>query len=421
MTPDTGGWNLADVTDVGQVNLADPATFALPGLESVWRRFRETAPVYRHPETRFGPAFWVLTRHADVLAVLKDADRFSSQRGNMLTSLLTGGDAAGGKLLAVTDSPRHSAVRVQLLRSFSPRVLRQIADGVRARAEKLVTAAVQAGASDFAHDVADQLPIGTICDLLGAPPSDQAELLRLSKQALSSDRADQSPKQVWLARNQLLVYFTDLCRHYRAEPADNVVTALVNCRIDGEPLSEDEIVLNCYGLVLAGDETSRLAMTAAVLNFVTFPDQWRALRDDHADLATAVDEVLRWNSPALHLGRTATTDVTIGGTTIRAGDIVTVWLPSANRDDAVFDDPDALNLNRNPNRHLAFGFGPHFCLGAYLGRTEVTAVVDALRRTAHDIRAGGRPEPIYSTFLRGHSSLPVTFTAQRDPRTDWST
>ncbi|HKN98051.1 MAG TPA: cytochrome P450 [Pseudonocardiaceae bacterium] len=419
MTPDTGGRNLAGVTDVGQVDLADPATFALPGLESVWRLFRESAPVYRHPETRFGPPFWVLTRHADVLAVLKDAERFSSRRGNMLTSLLTGGDTAGGKLLAVTDAPRHSAVRLQLLRSFSPRVLRQIADGVRARAEKLVTAAVWSGDSDFAHDVADQLPIGTICDLLGAPQADQAELLRLSKQALSSDQAHQSPKQVWLARNQLLVYFTDLCRHYRAEPEDNVVTALINCRIDGEPLTEEEIVLNCYGLVLAGDETSRLAMTAAVLNFATFPDQWRALRDGHADLATAVDEILRWNSPALHLGRTAVTDVTIGDATIRAGDIVTVWLPSANRDDAVFTDPDTLNLNRNPNRHLAFGFGPHFCLGAYLGRTEVTAVVDALRRTAHDVQLRGGPEPIYSTFLRGYSSLPVTFTAQRDP--DWST
>jgi cytochrome P450 len=162
-------------------------------------------------------------------------------------------------------------------------------------------------------------------------------------------------------------------------------------------------------------------MTAAVLNFATFPDQWRALRDGHADLATAVDEILRWNSPALHLGRTATADVTIDGTTIRAGEIVTVWLPSANRDDAVFDDPDRLDLNRNPNRHLAFGFGPHFCLGAYLGRTEVTAVVDALRRTVHDVQATGSPEPIYSTFLRGHSSLPVAFTAQRDPRTDWST
>jgi cytochrome P450 len=410
--------------DIAEVNLADPATFARPGVERVWRVLREQAPVYRHPATRFGPEFWALTRHADVLAVLKDAERFSSARGNMLTSLLTGGDNAGGKLLAVTDAPRHSEVRLQLLRSFSPRVLRQVADGVRARAEKLVAEAVHNGASEFARDVADQLPIGTICDLLGAPLSDQAELLRLSKQSLSSDQADQSPKAVWLARNQLLVYFADLARHYRAEPADNVVTALVNCRIDGEPLTEEEIVLNCYGLVLAGDETSRLGMIGAVLNFTQFPEQWQALKDDQVELSTAVDEILRWNSPALHLGRTATTDVTIGDVTIREGDLVTVWLAAANRDETVFDAPDTLNLRRTPNRHLTFGFGPHFCLGAYLGRTEVTAVVDALRRTAATIELRGEPEPIYSTFLRGYSSLPVAFTANPDRQsaaiTDWS-
>jgi cytochrome P450 len=210
------------------------------------------------------------------------------------------------------------------------------------------------------------------------------------------------------------MYFADLARHYRAEPEDNVVTALVNCRIDGEPLTDEEIVLNCYGLILAGDETSRLAMIAAALNFTRFPEQWQALKDGRVEIATAVDEILRWNSPALHLGRTATADVTIGKRTIRAGEVVTVWLAAANRDAAVFDDPDTLDFGRTPNRHLAFGFGPHFCLGAYLGRTEVTSVVDALRRTVDTIELRGAPEPIYSTFLRGYSSLPVAFTPKAD-------
>jgi cytochrome P450 len=151
-----------------------------------------------------------------------------------------------------------------------------------------------------------------------------------------------------------------------------------------------------------------------VTTFARQPEQWQALRDGRVELSTAVEEILRYHSPAMHLGRTATTDVVIGGRTIRAGDLVTAWNASANHDDRVFDRPDVLDLGRSPNRHLTFGFGPHFCLGAYLGRAEMTAVLDALRRTVQDIRLRGEPEPLFSTFLRGYSSLPVEL--RRDPR-----
>lgn len=393
--------------DLGQMNLTDPATFVDPGIADVWRRLRREQPVYLHPATGEGPEFWVLTRYADVLSVYKDPARFSSQRGNMLTSLLAGGDAAGGKLLAVTDPPRHTAVRMMLLKSFSPRVLRLVADGVRARTEKLVTAAVAAGTCDFATDVAEQVPMGTICDLLGVPESDQAELLRLSKRSLSADEPDQTDEATRLARNEILLYFADLAQHRRAEPRDDVVSALATCRIEGEPLTEEEVVLNCYGLVLAGDETSRLAMIGAVVNFTRYPEQWEALREDRVALADAVEEILRWTTPAMHLGRTAQTDVTVRGRTIRAGDLVTGWNVSANRDEAVFADPEVFDLGRTPNKHLTFGYGPHFCLGSYLGRAEVAAMVDSLRRKVARIELRGEPKPLYSTFLRGYSSVPV--------------
>lgn len=392
------------------VNLADPATFADPGIEDVWRRLRREQPVLRHPATRHGPAFWVLTRYADVLSVYRDAETFSSARGNMLTSLLDGGDNAGGKLLAVTDPPRHTAVRMLLLRSFSPRVLKPVLQAVRQRADRLVGAAVDAGRCDFAPAVADQLPIGTICDLLGVPPTDHAELLRLSKQALSSDEPDAPAHETWLARNEILLYFRELIEKRRADPREDVVSALALGEVDGAPLSLEEAVLNCYGLILAGDETSRLAMIGAVWNFIQFPDQWRSLRDGEVALETAVEEILRWNTPAMHLGRTARRDVTIRGELIRAGELVTVWNASANRDEEVFADPDTFQLARTPNKHLTFGHGPHFCLGAFLGRAEVTAVVDALRRQVVEIAAVGEPRPVYSTFLRGFSSLPVAFT-----------
>ncbi|TDC42934.1 cytochrome P450 [Micromonospora sp. KC213] len=403
----TSGIGVAD--DLAGVNLADPATFAGPGLDEVWRRLRATRPVWRHPRTVHGPHFWVVTRYADALAVYKDPATFVSGHGNMLTSLLTGGDTAGGKLLAVSDVPRHTAVRATLLRSFSPRMLKPVLDAVRSRADRLVAAMVTAGGGDFARDVADELPIGTICDLLGVPPADRAALLRLSKQALSSDVPDQPDHETWLARNEILLYFHGLAADRRRNPRDDVISTLATCDVQGAPLTDEEVVLNCYGLILAGDETSRLAMISAVLNFVEFPAQWRALRRGEVSPDDAVEEILRWNTPAMHVGRVARRDAVLGGQSIPAGDVVTVWNASANRDEEVFDRPDVFDLGRSPNKHLTFGHGPHFCLGAFLGRAEVRAVVDALRRRVRTIELRGRPTPLYSTFLRGYSSLPVAF------------
>jgi len=395
-------------TDLDGVNLADPATFVGPDVENVWRWLRRNAPVWRHPSTPQGTHFWVVTRYADALRVYKDPETFGSGRGNMLTSLLTGGDTAGGKLLAVSDAPRHTAVRNTLLRSFSPRMLRPVLTGVLARADQLVADAVAAGGGDFAAQVADELPMGTICDLLGVPPADRAELLRLSKQALSSDVPDQPGHETWLARNEILLYFSGIAAERRRDPRDDVISSLVTCEVEGAPLTDEEVVLNCYGLILAGDETSRLAMISAVLNFVEFPAQWGALRRGDVSLDDATEEILRWNTPAMHVGRVARRDTTLGGQEIPAGDVVTVWNASANRDEAVFDRPDEFDLSRTPNKHLTFGHGPHFCLGAFLGRAEVRAVLDSLRRRVNAFDLHGQPRPLYSTFLRGYTSLPVT-------------
>ncbi|SHM66884.1 cytochrome P450 [Streptomyces yunnanensis] len=392
--------------DLG-IDLADPVTLVRSDLDDVFRHLRREHPVFLHPGTATRPAFWVLSRYDDVLAVYKDAATFVSHRGNMLTSLLDGGDPAGGRLLAVTDGPRHTALRAKLLKSFAPRSLQRVVDRVRRRADERVAAAVALGTCDFAAEVAEDIPMGTICDLLGVPPSDRAGLLRLSKQALSSDDADQTAEDAWLARNDILLYFAELAEIRRAEPRDDLISTLASIEVEGAVLTEDEIVLNCYGLLLAGDETSRLAMSGAVWTFARHPEQWTALKEGTAQLPTAVEELLRWTTPAMHVGRTAARDVEIGGRTIRAGDIVTAWNLSANRDEAAFTNPDVLDLTRSPNRHLTFGYGPHFCLGAYLARAEITAVVDALLRRVGEIEPVGDPEPVYSTFLRGYSGLNV--------------
>jgi cytochrome P450 len=185
------------------------------------------------------------------------------------------------------------------------------------------------------------------------------------------------------------------------------VSDVTASQVDGVPLDDDEIMLNCYSLILGGDETARLSMVGAVLALVEHPDQWRALKRGEAGLDNAVEEMLRWTTPALHSGRTATADTEIAGRTVRAGDIVTVWNSSANRDERVFDAPDALRLDRSPNKHVTFAHGPHFCLGAYLARAEIAAVLSGLRSRVNALERTGPAGPVYSNFLNGMVSLPL--------------
>ncbi|CAL9331354.1 cytochrome P450 [Streptomyces werraensis] len=397
--------------DLTSVDLTDPNTFLRPGMEDFWRRVRAEQPVYLHPATGRGSAFWVVSRYADAMAVLQDAERYSSRPGNMMSSLhKPGGDPAAGKILALTDAPRHNAMRTILLKAFSPRIRQGVTDKLQQRVDQVLGPAVGAGSFDFAKQVAEVIPMGTICDLLGFPPADHKYVLDLSREAVSADDEGQTEEDVWLSRNELLVYCQEIIEARREDPQDDLISAMATCRIDGEPMTDDEVVLNCYGFILAGDHTSRLAMVGAVLAFAQHPDQWEALKEGRVTVASAVEEIVRWTTPAMHIGRTATADVTLGGRTVREGDHVILWNTSANRDESVFTDPDRFDLARTPNKHLGFGYGPHFCFGSYLGRAEITAVVRTLVDRVDRIEVTGDPKPLWSTFLRGYSSLPVSLT-----------
>jgi cytochrome P450 len=388
-------------------DLADPATHADLELSGLWRFLRDNEPVYRHSETVHGPEFWVISRHADVQAVYKDNTRFTSERGNLLTTLLRGGDTAAGKMIAVTDGPRQRELRAVLLKAFSPRVLERVAEQVRQSTRRAVQAAVRHGEFDFAVEVADRIPMTTICNLLGVPEADRPHLLRLNKSALSSDDADETFSDAWAARNEILMYFAELAERRRANPEDDVISALATGSIGNRALTVHEIIFNCYSLVIGGDETARLSMCTAVHALSKHKDQWRALRDGEVEMETAVEEVLRWATPAMHFGRVALEDVVLHDRTIAAGDIVTVWNCSANRDERVFDQPDVFDLGRQPNKHVTFGFGPHFCLGSYLARVEMSALLGALAEFAADIEPAGPVTRVRSNFLSGPSRLPV--------------
>jgi novobiocin biosynthesis protein NovI len=390
------------------IDFADPRLHAERELSEVWRYLRSERPFYWQAERGSQPGFWVITRYEDALAVYRDQEHFTVEGGNALGTLLHGGDSGAGNMLAVTDGVRHKQIRNILVKAFSPRMLNDIEQSVRRTVDRLLVDAIKAGDCDFARDVSCNVPMGAICDLLAVPPSDRKYLLSRTAHAWSTDYADEPPEESWTAKNEILLYFSDLARTRRGRDKDDVVSLLANSLIDGEHLTEPELMANCYGLMIGGDETGRHAMTGGLLALIENPGQWEALKRGEVDLETAAEEVLRWTVPALHGGRIATSDVVVSGRQlIRAGEIVSVWISSANFDGEMFANPDRFDLTRSPNKHLTFAQGSHYCLGHYLGRMEVEAILDGLRRMVTQAEQTGQEKWIYSTILHGMSSLPV--------------
>jgi cytochrome P450 len=391
------------------VDLADPQTFLDVDLPDMWSRFRAHDPVHWNRPAGGRPGFWALSRYADIVSVYLDNERFTSERGNVLTTLLQGADSASGKMLAVTDGPRHREIRKLMLKSFSPRVLDRVAERVRARTRDLFEKVLHGGELDFAADVADHIPINTIGDLMDVPQADRGQLVDWNNQTLSRYSGEDSEMMEFLARNEILLYFSGMAVERRRNPGDDVISALANGLVGGEPLSEDEIVFNCYSLILGADESSRMSSIGAIIALAEHPEQWHALKSGEVSLASATEEVLRWTTPAMHFGRVAVADVPVADRVIKSGDVVTLWNSSANFDEEVFSNPHRFDLARKPNKHIAFGHGPHFCLGAFLGRAHVSAVLEALRDMVAEIRLLGAPQRLHSNFVYGYRTLPVLF------------
>ncbi|VVJ20736.1 Uncharacterised protein [Amycolatopsis camponoti] len=402
---------IADPGALEDLDLASPTLHAEYELGEVWRHLRAHHPVHWQPPRGSQRGFWVITRYADVNQVYQDKAHFGTENGNALATLLHGGDSASGSMLAVTDGERHDKVRGVLKRGFSKRMLDLIGHSLQETVDGLLRGALEKGECDAARDVSSNVPLGAICDLLEIPGDDRKYLLDLTAHAWSSDYADEPPEESWVAKNEILLYFSRLAKARRGATGDDMVTLLANCHIDGMPLNQAELMANCYGLMIGGDETGRHAITGTILALIENPGQWRALKNGDVDLATATEEALRWTVPSLHGGRTATADVVVGGREIAAGDVVSVWISSANRDGTVFADPDRFDLARTPNQHFTFAYGSHYCLGHYLGRMEVRAVLDGLRRLVSEVEQTGEEKWIYSSILHGMSSLPVKFTA----------
>lgn len=388
------------------LDLTDSRTFLEHDPYEYFAEVRAHEPVSWHEGRRGQPGFWVIADYANVVACYNDPASLGSGRGTVLDVLLRGDDPAGGRMLAVTDRPRHRELRALLWRALSPKVLATVAQAVEQYTAGLVRDAAELGEFDFAAEVAEHVPLNTICDLLSVPTADRPDLLEWSKGALTgADPLDSAE-----SRNELVMYFMHLAKLRRSQPGDDVVSTIATGTVGGELLTLEDVALNCYSLIIGGDESSRVSAISTVKALAEHPAQWRALVDGRVDLETAVEESLRWATPSFHFARTATCDHVIGGARIQAGDIVSLWNISANNDENAFFRPRAFDLARSPNRHVALGHGPHYCLGAFLGRAELRALLRALTGAVSAIELRGAPVRIESNFLNGYSSLPVRFT-----------
>jgi cytochrome P450 len=410
------------------VDLTDLDRFARGFPHDVFAFLRGEAPVWFHPPTAHTPGgegFWVLSRYRDVEAAAADAATFSSaggggrRDGGTLIEDLPAGFAAG-VLLNMMDDPRHRRIRRLVTPAVSPRALAALEEELRARAATIVDAAVARGTCDFLLDVAAELPLQAIARLLGVPQEDRHLLFHWATTTLDYDDRDlgQHSARTQEAAAAMFEYGARLIQAKRQEPGDDLLSAVVHGLVDGsdgrpEPLTDLECGMFFNLLIAAGSETTRNSIAVGLLGLVEHPEQWGALEAEPALLPSAVEEILRWASSTPYNRRTATRDVELAGATIRAGDKVTLWWASANRDAEVFPEPSRFDVRRAPNPHLAFGQGTHFCLGASLARTEIRLVLEALLARVAQVTLAGPVEWTRSNKHTGVRHMPVTLRARR--------
>ncbi len=372
--------------------------------------------------------FWAVTRHADVRTMSRDAEVFSSAVGHTNLWDLEADALEARRSLIDTDSPDHTRLRRLVARAFTPKNIRRWEDTVRVITAELLDEFVEKGQGDFVAEVAAPLPIRVILTMLGVPVEDAGYLVELSNflvegtgetQSIPPDAFGNTTELRLLpfnspASHALFEYGEKMGEMRRNDPQDDLVTSLVQAEAeDGDRLSGSEYRNLFHLLVFAGNETTRTALSHGAMALADHPDQWQRVLDDPSLIESATEEVLRWSSPVMHMRRTTTKEVELAGTTLGAGEKVVMWYSSANRDDAVFDDPFAFDVGRQDNAHFSFGGGgPHLCLGAYLARLEIIVLLEEMAKRKLHLTRLGEPVRAPSNFVHGVLSVDMAVEAR---------
>lgn len=393
------------VHDVDAIDLSSGRAFVGGFPHEFFTWLRREHPVFWHEPTATTPdgvGFWVVSRHADTVAIMRDPTTFSSGLGG--TAIVD--TPAANVTLNQSDDPQHQRLRSLVNRGFTPTTIGRLEAELRRRAETIVDAVPVGEPFDFVSVVAQELPLQAICSVLGVSQEDRAALARIVNAGLEAETGEVLGSE---HVRELGAYAQGLIEEKRRDPAADIFTIVVHAGEDGsaEPLTDKELRAFFTLLFPAGAETTRGAIAGAVLALIDHPDQADRLRADPGLIKPAVEEVVRWVSPSAYKRRTATRDVEIAGTPIQRGDKVTYWEMSANRDETVFDHPFRFDVGRQPNPHVGFGLGAHFCLGASLARLELRIMLETLLERFGSFELAGVPTWPPNNRLIGMTQLPL--------------
>ena len=414
-----------DATDLSSIDIADPGVYERGIPHDAFARLRRLDPVHWHPWDNSRGGFWAVTTKDDLTTVTRDWNTFTSEEHVNLWELDAEAQAARRSLIE-TDGMPHTRLRRLVTQPFTLRRMAEYTDATRAIVDELLDAMIGAGPVDVVRMLSEPLPIRVIVSILGIPRSDGDFLVHLSNQLVegTSDR-EQDPHAYGNTTPLELLPFNSPAAHAlfefgrtlgaerRANPGDDLVSKLITAEVDGDHLTDAEFCNFFQLLVFAGNETTLTAISNGLIAFMQHPEQLQRLQDDPSLIPNAVEEVIRWATPVLHMRRTATADTELHGTRIAAGDWVVIWYASANFDEAAFERPLEFDVARPVKpEHVAFGaFGPHHCLGAPLARLEIRLLLEQLVARRIRIEAAGIPARVRSNFVNGVLSLPAVVAA----------
>jgi cytochrome P450 len=418
------------VLTVDEIDLSDMEFWARPWeeREGAFETLRRERPMAKFPEPEIpealtyvipqGDGYYALTRHAHISEASRHPEIYQSGRG--ATSIIDMPEEMldfFGSLINM-DNPRHARLRRIVSAAFNPRMIKSIEDRIDLVANDVIDRVAPLGGCDFVTEVSSRLPLEIICDMMGIAPSDYDTVFSCSNIILSNGDPEYVPEGTdpmlafMTAAQQLNLLMLDLAKYRKEHPTEDITSALVNTNVDGEALTDNEVASFFILLVVAGNETTRNAISHGLLAMTQHPDQralWQA--DPGTIAATGVDEVVRWGSPVIWMRRTVGADTVLGDTELHEGDRVIMFYNSANRDEDVFDDPYTFDVRRDPNPHIGFGAaGPHFCLGAHLARQEIEVMFRRLFERLPDIESVGEPDRLLSPFINGIKHLDCKFT-----------
>jgi cholest-4-en-3-one 26-monooxygenase len=392
--------------------LAD--TWAREVPHEMFELLRREAPVFWHEEDD-GPGFWAVTKHADVLAISRDSDTFSSELGGTFIDTQTDEALAKIRLSILNmDPPKHHRHRRLVSKGFTPRTIGQLQDSIQWRAKRIIDEVVDRGECEFVEDIAGQLPLQVICEMIGLPEADWPRMFELSNKLVGFDDPEYrtTEEDGELAAAEIFGYCDQIAAERRREPRDDIMSALVHAEVDGEHLDDIELNLFFVTLVVAGNETTRNLINHSMLALIERPEVIEQLRNDPDLWPTAVEEMLRWGTSIHNFRRTATKDTEVHGQPIAAGEKIVMYYMSANRDEDVFVDPMRFDVARQPNEHVTFGGGGvHYCLGANLARAEIRATMQQIVERMRDFELTGSARRLRSDFVNGIKEMPIRYTA----------